>query len=219
MNNRPNQRIAFYGGTFDPVHTGHLTIAAELIKLFRLDRFVFIPAFHAPHKLDKKVSAAVHRYAMLALATVGEPQMKISTVELDAPERPFTIETQTKIKSQTNEKTQLFFVVGADSWQEITTWREWERVLTATNIIVVTRPHHEIAFAHVTDEIRSRIVDVRGASDFEVAPNDRIYITDAVNLDVSASDIRRRARVKTSGWQESVAPEVADYIEKYELYI
>lgn len=219
MNNSLKSRIAFYGGSFDPVHLGHLTIAEKLVELFNLDEFVFIPAFHAPHKLDKKVSPAFHRYAMLALATNDTAQIKISTIELDAPERPFTIETQTKIKAEIGAETQIFFVIGADSWLEITTWREWENVLTTTNIIVVTRPDYELTFSHVTDEIRSRIVDVRGAKQFEIEENNRIYITDAVNLDISASEIRQNVNRGNDDWKKSVPPEIINYIEKYKLYV
>ena len=213
------KRIAFYGGSFDPVHLGHLTIAEKLLELFRLDEFVFIPAFHAPHKLDKKVSSAFHRYAMLALATNDEAKIRISTIELDAPERPFTIETQTKIKAEIGNKTQIFFVIGADSWLDIKTWREWEKVLTTTNIIVVTRPDYELTFSHVTDEIRNVIVDLRGAKEFEIEENNRIYITDAVNLDISASEIRQNVNRGKNDWKKNVPPEIINYIEKYKLYI
>ena len=211
------KRIAFYGGSFDPIHNGHLAIANELSKLFALDEFVFIPAFHAPHKRDKQVSSAFHRYSMIALATNDKSEIKVSTIELDAPERPFTIETQRRIKAQLPE-IQIFFVIGADSWAEIDTWRDWENVLTATNIIVVTRPDYEITFSHVTDKIRARIVDLRGKIKFTTTDEAKIYITDAVNLDISATEIRQNVGEKIDGWQEFVPPEIVNYIEKYELY-
>lgn len=219
MNSQKNYRIAFYGGSFDPVHLGHLTIAEKLLELFKLDEFIFIPAFHAPHKLNKQVSTALHRYAMLALATNDAPKIKISTIELDAPERPFTIETQTKIKAQTDKQTRIFFVIGADSWAEIKTWREWEKVLTTTNIIVVTRPDYEITFSHITDEIRRQIIDLRGKRKFEINAKNRIYLTDAVNLDISASKIRQKVGEDINGWQNLVPKEIVNYIEKYELYL
>ena len=212
------KRIAFYGGSFDPIHNGHLAIANELSKLFALDEFVFIPAFHAPHKRDKQVSSAFHRYSMIALATNDKSEIKVSTIELDAPERPFTIETQRRIKAQLPE-IQIFFVIGADSWAEIDTWRDWENVLTATNIIVVTRPDYEITFSHVTDKIRARIVDLRGKIKFTTTDEAKIYITDAVNLDISATEIRQNVGEKIDGWQEFVPPEIVNYIEKYELYL
>jgi nicotinate-nucleotide adenylyltransferase len=225
------KRIAFYGGSFDPPHNGHLTIARKMIDLFALNEFVFIPAFHAPHKKDKKPTSAFHRFAMLALGTNDKPKMRVSKIELDAPEKPYTFETQAKLKGKF-AGAEIFFVIGADSWQEIDTWREWERVLTQTNIIVVTRPGSEIDFSHVTEKIRKRIIDLRKsreskAENQEIKTKDQrpktkdrqIYITDAVNLDVSSTEIRRKIRAKKNDWSKLVPRAVAKYIEKYEIYI
>ncbi len=213
------KRIAFYGGSFDPVHKGHLAIAETLTELFELDEFVFIPAFHAPHKKRKKPTSAYQRFAMLALATNDAPKTKISTIELDAPERPFTVETQTRILNELPDA-EIFFVIGADSWQEINTWRDWESVLTLTNIIVVTRPNYEIDFSHVTGEIREKIIDLRNGNEQRITDNEqKIYITDAVQIDVSATKIRNNVGDNKSNWRESVTEEVADYIEKYKLYL
>ena len=217
------KRKAFYGGSFDPLHNGHLLIAQKLTELFALDEFVFVPAFHAPHKKTKQPTSAFHRFAMISSAVGSEPKIKISTVELDAPEKPFTFETQAKLISELTE-TEIFFVIGADSWQEINTWREWEKVLTLTNIIVVTRPDFEIGFSHVTEKVAEKIVDLRRAdqeaqNNFRFAIGDsRIYITDAVFLDTSATEIRRKIRAGENNWRELVPNEVAKHIEKYELY-
>lgn len=156
-----SKKIAFFGGSFDPVHTGHIKIAKTLIVEFGLDVFVFVPAFHAPHKREFEPASPYHRFAMLALATDGPEDVGISTIELEDPDRPYTIETMEKVKANFPD-TEIFFVVGSDSWMDITSWRHWEEVLTSTNIIVVTRPGFEIGFSHVTDEIRERIVDLRG---------------------------------------------------------
>lgn len=217
------KRIAFYGGSFDPPHDGHLAIARRLTELFDLDEFVFIPAFHAPHK-TRKPTSAFHRFAMLSLAVKDESKIKISTVELDAPAKPFTVETQTKLKNELPDA-EIFFVIGADSWDEITTWREWETVLMLTNIIVVTRPHFEIEFAHVTDEIREKIVDLRESEERRAESGEskskirNIFITDAIFLDVSATETRRKIRDGEEDWRRLVPIEVAKYIEKYQLYI
>ena len=214
------KKIAFYGGSFDPIHCGHLTIAGEITVLFELDEFWFIPAFRAPHKMDKKVTSPFCRYAMLALATNDEPKIKISTIELNAPEKPYTFETQTKLKNQLPDAA-IFFVIGADSWAEINTWREWEKVLTLTNIIVVSRPGYPIDFGHISEEIRNRIIDLRQENKGQTT-NDkeqRIFITDAVYLEISATEIRRKIQENESDWRKLVPSEVANYIEKYELYI
>lgn len=210
-------RVAFYGGSFDPLHNGHLKIAQKLTEVFELDEFVFIPAFHAPHKKDKKPTSAFHRYTMLCLATNDEMKIRVSKMELDLPEKPYSIETLTKLKNEL-PAAKIFFVMGADSWQDITTWREWEKVLTIVNIIVVTRPPVEIGFSHITSDIQRRIVDLRGKIDFNLEAEDRIYITDAVSLDISATEIRNEIREHSNNWQNNVPMEVARYIEKYKIY-
>ncbi len=211
--------VAFYGGSFDPIHNGHLTIAEKLTEVFRLDEFVFIPAFHAPHKKNKQVSNGYHRYAMLSAATANTCKIKVSTIELDSPERPYSIETLSKLKSELEATHEIFFVIGADSWQEITTWRDWENLLKLVNFIVVTRPNYEITFSHVTNEIVERIVDLRNNKTFTATENDsRIYITDCVKIDISATKIRSSVAEKSNDWQQYVPIEVAKYIEKYELY-
>ncbi|HQU83803.1 MAG TPA: nicotinate-nucleotide adenylyltransferase [Pyrinomonadaceae bacterium] len=223
------KRIAFYGGSFDPPHIGHLEIARKLIEQFSLDEFVFIPAFHAPHKKDRKPTSAFHRFAMLALATKDLTDVTVSKMELELPEKPYTVETLSRLKNELSD-TEIFFVMGADSWQDILTWREWETVLTMVNIIVVTRPDYEITFSHVTDAIRERIVDLRDervkwrkgerVNKSEIQnPKSKIYITDSVQIDVSATEIRRKIKENLGGWQKDVPDEVAKYIEKYSLYV
>ncbi len=216
------KRIAFYGGSFDPVHLGHTTIAERLTVDFGLDEFVFIPAFHAPHKPDRKPTSALHRYAMLCLATIENAACKVSTMEIDLPEKPYTVETLERLKTEFRD-TEIFFVMGADSWQDILTWRDWERVLLMCNHIVVTRPGYEIDFSHVSDKVRGRIVDLRNLdnakSNFDLAGEEsRIFISDAVEMDISATRIRRVARDNSPGWQKFMPCDVANYIEKYQIY-
>ena len=212
------RRLAFYGGSFDPVHNGHMAIARALVEKFTLDEFTFIPAFHAPHKRRSQPTSAFDRYALLCLATQDESNIRVSKMEVEMPERPFSVETLARLNSEFPDD-EIFFVMGADSWMEITAWREWEQVLTMTNHIVVTRPGIEIEVDHVTDDIRSRIVDLRGDGDRGTAAGDRaIFITDAVQLDLSATEIRGKIRDGDRSWREDVPAEVANYVEKYQIY-
>jgi nicotinate-nucleotide adenylyltransferase len=219
------RRIALYGGTFDPVHVGHMAVARSLLALFALDEVLFIPAYVAPHKRDRRVSPALDRYAMLALATQGESRFQVSPVEMEAPERPYTVNTLSRFCERWGDEARLFFVMGADSWEEITTWREWERVLTLTDQLVVTRPGYELPTGHVTPAIRERIVDVRGASReavgrrLEESGGARIYLTDAAKVEAAATRIREA--VGRGEWDKLntlVAPPVAEYVRKYGLY-
>jgi nicotinate-nucleotide adenylyltransferase len=197
-------RIALYGGTFDPVHLGHLEIARQVLELFEFEKLLFIPAQVAPHKLRRPVTEPIHRYAMLALATQSDPQLSISTFELDAPDRRYTVDTVEhflrEFQTKGGDSTELFFIMGADSWSEITTWREWERLLTMIEYIVITRPGYDIDQTLPT-------------------PNARVLFTDVVMKDISATDIRRLAREGRFEELEKLVPAaVAEYIRKYEIY-
>ncbi|KXK02948.1 MAG: nicotinate (nicotinamide) nucleotide adenylyltransferase [Acidobacteria bacterium OLB17] len=142
-------RIAFFGGSFDPPHLGHLAIAGALIRQFELDEFVFVPAFHAPHKRSAPTSA-FDRYAMLCLATQNESRISVSRIEVEMPEKPYSVETLGRL-TEMLPREEVFFVMGADSWRDICTWRDWERLLGMTDHIVVTRPGYEIGSEHVSD--------------------------------------------------------------------
>lgn len=205
-----------YGGTFDPVHVGHLEIARRVLQLFEIEKVLFVPAQMAPHKIGRPVTQPIHRYAMLALATQNDPQLSISTFELDAPDRRYTVETVEHFQRKLSDSTELFFIMGADSWTEIATWREWERLLTITNHIVVTRPGYELESSHV-GELRERIVDLRGEG--SRASGTGIFITDVVMNDVSATNIRTLASEgRTDELANYLPGPVLEYIKKYGIY-
>lgn len=216
---QPSRNIAFFGGTFDPVHFGHLNIGKTLVALFNLDKFIFLPAFHAPHKSDWKPISGYHRFAMLSLATADESRISVSTLELDYAKSRYTFDTLTELKSVYPDD-RIFFVMGADSWNDIRTWHRWEEVLLLTDHIVVSRPGYEVSLDHVTDIVRERIVDVRGETRrISTESRPRIYFTDAVDFDISATDIREDIRLDDVLDRTDDVPDVvAKYIEKYELY-
>ena len=214
------KRIAIYGGTFDPVHSGHLEIARRVTQLFGIGEFLFVPAMVAPHKMDREVSGALHRYAMLALATREDPRLSISSFELDGPGRQYTVDTLLHFRSLLPESADLFFVMGADSWAEFTTWREWRRLLTLANLIVVTRPGYDISRAPASAELGASMVDLRGLKEpAGETGSPRVFVTDAVMLEVSATEIRRAASEDDCEKLNELVPrEVAEYIRKYGLY-
>ena len=223
-------RIAFYGGSFDPPHLGHLAIAEALIEQFELDEFVFIPAFHAPHKKRRQPTPAYDRYAMLCLATQNDADISVSRIEIEAPERPYSYETLGRLNEML-PRAAIYFVMGADSWNEITTWREWEEVLSLSNHIVVTRPGYSLETDHVTEDVAARIVDLRNTTGTAQAARDEmfgkistdnlkptIYFTDRIDLDISATEIRDGIRDRKPDWDTDLSAVVANYIEKYQIY-
>jgi nicotinate-nucleotide adenylyltransferase len=235
---RLRRRIGIYGGTFDPVHCGHLAVAEAVSNAFALDRIIFVPAFTPPHKRKRMISSPFHRMAMLALATADSPKMFISTVELEAPSRPYTVETLGQLRTEL-QPARLFFVMGADSFADVTSWREYEAILSEYDVVVVTRPgypdrdacdgdqnggeypplHGEEEVGALAPQLRRRIVDLRGGAypSDEDLESPRIYLTDYVSVDVSATGIREAVE-QGRPIDGLVPPPVAAYVEKYRLY-
>jgi len=217
------RRAAIYGGTFDPVHNGHIAVAGRILELFELDEVIFVPACVPPHKRGAGITSAFHRFAMLALATQHDARLRLSTIELEAPDRPYAVDTVERMQNAIGSSRRLFFLIGADSWAEITTWHEWQRLLKMCDLIVVTRPGYDLNRT-IPAEIAS-VVDTRGMRREEISEllntdgGSRVFLTDAAMIDVAARTIRAAARSRAiEQLRESVPTEVAGYIEKYELY-
>jgi len=211
-------RVAAFGGTFDPIHNGHVEIARAVVNEFRLDRLLLIPAHRPPHKRSQGITDAYHRYAMSVLATLDQPKTVVSTIELESPDRPYTYETIERLKGYLEPGTKLFFVVGADSFEEINTWREAERLMTSTNWIVVTRPGHSVASSHLDERFQEAIVEPHDKESAQISRDEyHIYLTRCVNEDISSTEIRRMVRDGES-IEAHVPARVADYIARYELY-
>jgi nicotinate-nucleotide adenylyltransferase len=217
------RRAAIYGGTFDPVHNGHIEVAGRILELFELDEVIFVPACVPPHKRGAGITSAFHRFAMLALATQHDARLRLSTIELDAPDRPYAVDTVERMQNAIGSSRRLFFLIGADSWAEITTWHEWQRLLKMCDLIVVTRPGYDLNRT-IPAEIAA-VVDTRGLRREEISEllntdgGPRVFLTDAAMIDVAARTIRAAARSRAmEQLRASLPAEVAGYIEKYELY-
>jgi nicotinate-nucleotide adenylyltransferase len=220
---RLGERIGIYGGTFDPVHNGHIEIARRVARNFDLDHLLIVPTSRPPHKDHGSISDTYHRYAMAVLATTDDPRLLVSTVEIEAPDRPYTYQTVERLREQYGDEHQFFFIMGADSFAELDTWREPERLLAGVNVIVAARPGVEIELAGLPEKIEANIVDLRGESrkpSVETesgAKQTKVFLTDYVRADISSTEIRRMAGEGRS-IKDMVPPTVADYIEKYKLY-
>jgi len=213
------QRIALYGGTFDPVHNGHLDVARKVSELFEIEKVIFLPAQVAPHKVGRPVTDPLLRYAMLVLATEDNPKLFVSTFEIEAPNRRYTVDTLSHFVRTLGTTSELFFIMGADSWVEITTWREWQKLLTMTNHIVVTRPGYTLSGP---EEVKERIVNLTSRDclpESSVGNGTKIYLTDVVMRDVSATQIRSFAAAGNFAEVAArVPPAVARYMQKYKIY-
>ena len=214
------RRAAIYGGTFDPVHNGHLEVARRVRELFELDEVIFVPACVPPHKRGAGISSAFHRFAMLALATQDDERFRISTIELDEPNRPYAVDTVSRLQDNTVSVRRILLVSCISVTAAIETWRDWQRLLRICDLIVVTRPGYQL-----TERVADKVVDLHGKSQEEIAPvldddkTPRFFFTDGASMDIAATAIRARARSNDrEALQKALPRTVANYIAKYELY-
>ncbi|MGC8792358.1 MAG: nicotinate-nucleotide adenylyltransferase [Bryobacteraceae bacterium] len=143
-------RIAIFGGTFDPVHTGHLQVAREAARHCSLDRVMFVPASHPPHKGGVAVAPYEDRVRMLELACEGEPLFEVSRLE-EGEQVSYSVHTIEKVRATMAPGDELFFLIGADAFAELTTWYRWRDVIRLVTFIVASRPGHDY---HVPEDAR-----------------------------------------------------------------
>lgn len=186
-------RIALFGGTFDPVHSAHLAVAGEAARAFALARVLFVPASRPPHKSGATVAGYEDRYRMVELACQGEPLFQVSRLE-EGPERSYSIDTIERAQAAMATGDELFFLIGADAFAEIATWRRWQDVVRAARFIVVARPGHTYA----------------------VPPGARVERLETLALTVSSSEIR--ARLAAGESPRELPPAVLAYIRERGLY-
>ncbi|MGH9765061.1 MAG: nicotinate-nucleotide adenylyltransferase, partial [Blastocatellia bacterium] len=136
-------RIGVYGGTFDPIHNGHLAVSRAVLENFGLDLLLIVPAGRPPHKRTVSVSDSYHRYTLAVLATMDTARALVSTIEIEQPELPYTYQTLERLRER-YESASLFFILGSDSFEELHAWREPLRILRMANIIVAARPGYEM---------------------------------------------------------------------------
>lgn len=221
--------IGVLGGTFNPIHRGHLHIAKSVQSLFGLSRLYFVVSTAPPHKRTEELIPFAHRYAMTALAVEKEISFIPSTAEMDQEPSPYTIDTLDKL-ARAEPQNRLFFIAGGDSLLDVASWRESERLLAEYNFIFVTRPWDgriDVEKCLPADAFR-RTRDLTGLDRSQAKkkiagePNgeNRIYIVDAKAPDVSSTKIR--ALVAAKGGDHAVRrmlpQSVRVYIKKLRLY-
>lgn len=199
------QKIGIMGGTFNPIHIGHLVIAEEVRCRFDLDKIIFIPAGNPPHKDYKNITAGKHRYQMTLLATIDNPYFDVSSIELAREGITYTIDTITTLREKCDKDVDLYFITGADSIIELSTWKQVDKLLNLCKFIAATRPGFDIA--KIEDKVR----------ELEARYNKSIYSLSVPALQISSTDIRNR--INQGMTVKYLLPEsVEHYINKHNLY-
>jgi nicotinate-nucleotide adenylyltransferase len=198
-------RTGILGGTFDPVHNGHLAIAAEAKAYLNLDEVLFLPAGQPWMKTGKTISAAVHRTAMIRLALQGRPDFKLSLMEIEHPGTSYTVDTLARIKAQPATPTDLYFIIGRDNLPQIPRWKDPAKLIELCFLVAVPRPGYERPNIKVLEK------EIPGISK-------KVILLAKPRIDISATDIRNRVAegLDISG----LVPEtVAGYIRENGLYL
>lgn len=194
------RRVGLMGGTFDPVHHGHLVAAEEVRYAFDLDTVVFVPAGHPWQKADGDVTPAELRYEMTRLATAGEPAFEVSRIEIEREGPTFTVDTLREYRRCTPQA-ELFFITGSDAILQILSWKDADEALRLATFVAVTRPTHDLAALEtLAPELRSRIA-----------------VLEIPALAISSTDIRRRVAERRP-IRYLVPDAVASFIDEHGLY-
>jgi len=192
------------GGTFDPVHYGHLVTAEEALVQFNLDKVVFVPTGRPVRKTHRQLSSAEDRYLMTVIATASNPDFEVSRIEIDRPGDTYTVDTMLALRDLYGPRAELFFISGADAVREILTWKNADRFAGLCTFIAATRPGYDADLG--TEGEAGRLVPVPAVESMEVPA-----------LAISSSDIRDRVAAHRP--IRYLLPEaVAAYIEKNGLY-
>jgi nicotinate-nucleotide adenylyltransferase len=184
------------GGTFDPIHHGHLVAASEVAAVFGMDEVVFVPTGRPWQKSHRDVSAAEHRYLMTVIATASNPRFTVSRVDIDRPGPTYTIDTLRELHEQ-RPGAELFFITGADALQQIIGWKNSDDLFSLAHFIGVTRPGHALSGAGL--------------------PPDRVSLVEVPAMAISSTDCRVRVAKGEPVWY-LVPDGVVQYIAKYNLY-
>jgi nicotinate-nucleotide adenylyltransferase len=185
-------RLGLYGGTFDPFHGAHLTVALAALRRFHLDRVLVIPASDPPHKPNQRITPYEHRYRMVEIATAGYPALEPSRLE-DRPGRSYSIDTIELVRAR-HPQASLFLIIGADAFAEIGTWWRLADVVASVEFLVVTRPGHH----------------------YDTPPGARVHALTGLALPVSSSEIRQQL---ARGERPADLPEgLFEYLIRFGLY-
>lgn len=197
------------GGTFNPIHYGHLVTAEEALYQFKLDGIIFMPSGKPPHKENHQIASAEDRYLMTVMAVAANPKFSVSRFEVDKKTPSYTIETLEELRRIYPEKTEIFFITGADAVLDILNWKKPEKIFRLGRFIAATRPDYSI------DKLKKlgdfRITQSNSGEEAE------IFIMEIPALAISSSDIRKRIRERRP--VRYLLPDaVVDYITERKLY-
>ena len=212
-------KIGLFGGTFDPIHWGHLRNAEEVREAFSLDRLLFIPAGYPPHKKRGACASARDRLGMVRLAIAKNPGFALSTVELSRPGKSYSIDTVRHFAKSRGAKDSLYFILGFDAFLDIGSWRGFEEIFSLCHFIIASRPGsgNSMSLGRMPVAVRRLFCYDRRQRIYRHKSGTKLFFFKLTDIAISASDIRDRLRERRS-IRYLVPLEVESYIKKRGLY-
>jgi len=212
------KKIGILGGTFNPIHKGHLKAAETVFKEFLLDKILFIPSFIPPHKKYSYIASPRHRFNMVKLALEKYPDFFPSRIEIDAEETSYSIITLNKIK-KSNPDARIFFILGIDAFLEIDTWKDTQELIENYSFIVISRPGFDLKDAKniLRESCRKKMTEIRKHISKDDIKYHGIFLLNMDSLDIASSDIRKRIQ-KGKSIHGMVPKNVEKYIKENKLY-
>ena len=213
------KKIGLFGGTFNPIHLGHLRSAEEIGESFELDEVIFIPASYPPHKNKGEILPASLRSEMVRLAIVDNPRFALSEVELRRPGKSYSVETIGHFRQLFGENTQLYFILGLDAFLEINTWKDYAVLFGLCHFIVMTRPGFEKNFSaeHLPVEVEGDFCYDPRKGGYAHPSGFFIFPREITALDISSTKIRENFQ-KGLSVKYLLPPSVETFIHKNKLY-
>ena len=218
-------RVGIFGGTFDPIHFGHLQVAAIAQRALHLHDLLFLPSHVPLHRGSPPIAHPEHRLAMIKLALQNRAGFHVSELELNAPEPSYTSNTLRRLANQGYTPQQLFFVIGADAFSEISTWRGYPDILDQAHFIVVSRSGHSVVeILRRVSGLDDRIKEIPEDPSLPVdiiqmkLQNPTVFFVQASTPNISSSSLRRQMEIGESV-EGFIPPEVLNYIRQQDLYV
>lgn len=211
------KKIGLFGGTFDPVHNGHMAVAKAVLEQLALDTLYFIPAAEPPHKSSQFITSFAHRVAMLRLALQGEPRYIVSDIEGLRRGPSYTIDTLAQFRRKLGREADLFFIIGLDAFADITSWKCYRELLQGSSFVVIDRPTH--GHHALSEVIAGNFPDYRetGAGIWSRKGGKSILALSMEPVAVSSSLVRERLR-QGSPVEKLIPPAVVRYLRSERLY-
>jgi nicotinate-nucleotide adenylyltransferase len=217
-----SQKIGILGGTFNPIHYGHLAAAEEVWSRLKLDHVLFVPSFLPPHKQDEVIPSAAQRQEMVALAIAGNAHFSLSDLEVKREGKSYSVDTVAELL-HLHPATDFYFITGLDSFLEIQTWKEWERLLSSCRFVVLSRPGYAFSSLASINFMQTAYEKLHALDRGELTRavleigKSTVYLEQIPLYDVSSTDIRQRVRQGRT--IKYLLPEcVETYIIKNNLY-